>query len=104
MGQAAGEGSNFVIVTSDNPRSEDPDAIIAEILPGLAATQTPYIVEPDRAKAIALALHEAAPGDVVLIAGKGHEKEQILRDRTIFFDDAQVALSALRSLGYGEGL
>jgi UDP-N-acetylmuramoyl-L-alanyl-D-glutamate--2,6-diaminopimelate ligase len=104
MGQAAGEGSDFVIVTSDNPRSEAPDAIIAEILPGLAATQTSYIVEPDRAKAIALALQEAAPGDVVLIAGKGHEKEQILRDKTIFFDDAQVALSALRSLRYGEGL
>jgi len=104
MGQAAGQGSDFVIVTSDNPRSEAPGAIIAEILPGLAATQTPYIIEPDRAKAIALALQQAASGDVILIAGKGHEKEQILRDRTIFFDDAQVALSALRSLGYGEGL
>ena len=103
MGQAAGEGSDFVIVTSDNPRSEDPEAIIAEILPGLAATQTLYVVEPDRARAIALALQKAAPGDVVLIAGKGHEKEQILRSGTIFFDDAQVALSALRSLNYGGG-
>jgi UDP-N-acetylmuramoyl-L-alanyl-D-glutamate--2,6-diaminopimelate ligase len=101
MGQVAGEGSDFVVVTSDNPRSEDPEAIIAEILPGLAATGVRFVVESDRAKAIALALHEAAPGDVVLIAGKGHEKEQILRDRTIFFDDAQVALSALRALGYG---
>jgi UDP-N-acetylmuramoyl-L-alanyl-D-glutamate--2,6-diaminopimelate ligase len=101
MGQAAGEGSDFVVVTSDNPRSEDPNAIIAEILPGLDATGTRYTVEPDRAAAIALALSEARPHDVVLIAGKGHEKEQILRDRTIFFDDAQVALSALRSLGYG---
>jgi len=100
MGQAAGEGSDFVIVTSDNPRSEDPNAIIAEILPGLAATQTLYIVEPDRARAIALALQQAAPGDVVLIAGKGHEKEQILRSGPIFFDDAQVALSALRALSY----
>ena len=97
---AAGEGSDFVVVTSDNPRSEDPNAIIAEILPGLAATQTPYIVEPDRARAIALALQQAAPGDVVLIAGKGHEKEQILRSGPIFFDDAQVALSALRALSY----
>jgi UDP-N-acetylmuramoyl-L-alanyl-D-glutamate--2,6-diaminopimelate ligase len=101
MGEAAGEGSDFVIVTSDNPRSENPDAIIAEILPGLAVTQTPYIVEADRARAIALALQQAAPGDVVLIAGKGHEKEQILRDGPIFFDDAQVALSALRALSYG---
>ena len=101
MGKAAGEGSDFVVVTSDNPRSEDPNAIIAEILPGIDATGTRYTVEPDRATAIALALREARPHDVVLIAGKGHEKEQILRDRTIFFDDAQVALSALRSLGYG---
>jgi UDP-N-acetylmuramoyl-L-alanyl-D-glutamate--2,6-diaminopimelate ligase len=101
MGKAAGEGSDFVVVTSDNPRSEDPNAIIAEILPGLDATSTRYTVEPDRAASIALALSEAHPNDVVLIAGKGHEKEQILRDRTIFFDDAQVALSALRSLGYG---
>ena len=102
MGQAAGEGSDFVVVTSDNPRSEEPEAIIEEILPGVRSTGVRYAVESDRARAIQLALGEAAPGDVVLIAGKGHEKEQILRDRTIFFDDAQVALSALRSLGYGE--
>jgi UDP-N-acetylmuramoyl-L-alanyl-D-glutamate--2,6-diaminopimelate ligase len=103
MGQAAGEGSDFVVVTSDNPRSEDPDAIIAEILPGVLATNVRCAVEPDRARAIALALAEAAPGDIVLIAGKGHEKEQILRGGAIFFDDAQVALSALRALGYGGG-
>jgi len=60
-----------------------------------------YTVEPDRAAAIRLALHEAKPGDVVLIAGKGHEKEQILAGSTIPFDDAQVALSALAELGYG---
>jgi UDP-N-acetylmuramoyl-L-alanyl-D-glutamate--2,6-diaminopimelate ligase len=103
MGQAAGEGSDFVVVTSDNPRSEDPEAILAEILPGIVATGVRFIVEADRAKAIALALHEAAPGDVVLIAGKGHEKVQILHNETIFFDDAQVALSALSALGYGGG-
>jgi UDP-N-acetylmuramoyl-L-alanyl-D-glutamate--2,6-diaminopimelate ligase len=103
MGQAAGEGSDFVVVTSDNPRSEEPEAIIAEILPGVAATRVQFAVEADRATAIALVLAEAKPGDVVLIAGKGHEKQQILRDGAIFFDDAQVALSALRALGYGEG-
>jgi UDP-N-acetylmuramoyl-L-alanyl-D-glutamate--2,6-diaminopimelate ligase len=102
MGQAAGEGSDFVVVTSDNPRSEEPEAIIAEILPGVVATGIRYAVEADRARAIALVLSEAKSGDVVLIAGKGHEKQQILRDGAIFFDDAQVALSALRSLGYGE--
>lgn len=101
MGQAAGEGSDFVVVTSDNPRSEDPETIISEILPGLAVTGVGYVVEADRAKAILLALREAAPGDIVLIAGKGHEKEQVLREGTIFFDDAQVALSALRTFGYG---
>jgi UDP-N-acetylmuramoyl-L-alanyl-D-glutamate--2,6-diaminopimelate ligase len=101
MGHAAGEGSDFVVVTSDNPRSEDPSAIIAEILPGVESTGVRYAVEPDRAAAISLALAQARPGDVVLIAGKGHEKEQILREGTIFFDDAQVALSALRALGYG---
>jgi UDP-N-acetylmuramoyl-L-alanyl-D-glutamate--2,6-diaminopimelate ligase len=95
MGQAAGEGSNFVIATSDNPRTEDPLAILAEIEPALKATGTPYTIEPDRAAAIHLALQSAAPGDVVLIAGKGHEKEQILNGRTIPFDDTEVALTAL---------
>jgi UDP-N-acetylmuramoyl-L-alanyl-D-glutamate--2,6-diaminopimelate ligase len=103
MGQAAGEGSDFVVVTSDNPRSEEPAAIIAEILPGVVATGVRYAVEADRAGAIALVLGEAIAGDVVLIAGKGHEKQQILREGAVFFDDSEVALSALRALGYGEG-
>jgi UDP-N-acetylmuramoyl-L-alanyl-D-glutamate--2,6-diaminopimelate ligase len=60
-----------------------------------------FLIEPNRDTAIRLTLSLAQPGDVVLLAGKGHEKEQILRDRTIFFDDSQVALSALRALGYG---
>ncbi|MGP8250700.1 MAG: UDP-N-acetylmuramoyl-L-alanyl-D-glutamate--2,6-diaminopimelate ligase [Terracidiphilus sp.] len=100
MGQAAGEGSDFVVATSDNPRSEDPLAILAEIEPALRATSVKYLIEPDRAAAIGIALAKAAPGDVVLIAGKGHEKEQILADRTIPFDDAEVALHALAELGY----
>jgi len=101
MGYAAGEGSDLVIATSDNPRSEDPRAILAEIEPALKATSTPYTVEPDRASAIHLALRSAQPDDVVLIAGKGHEKEQILADHTVPFDDSEVALAALRNLGYG---
>jgi len=101
MGLAAGEGSDFVVITSDNPRSEDPLAIIAEILPGIQTTGIRYVVEPDRVQAIRAALADADPGDVVLLAGKGHEKEQVLRDRTVFFDDEQVALSALSALGYG---
>jgi UDP-N-acetylmuramoyl-L-alanyl-D-glutamate--2,6-diaminopimelate ligase len=103
MGQAASDGSDFVVATSDNPRSEDPLAILAEVEPALKASGVGYTVEPDRAAAIKLALAEARPMDVVLLAGKGHEKEQILADRTIPFDDAQVASSALAEMGYGEG-
>ena len=101
MGYAAGEGSEFVIATSDNPRSEDPRAILNEIEPALKASGVSYTIEPDRASAIHLALKSATPNDVVLLAGKGHEKEQILADRTIPFDDSEIALAALRDLGYG---
>jgi UDP-N-acetylmuramoyl-L-alanyl-D-glutamate--2,6-diaminopimelate ligase len=103
MGHAAGKGSDFVVLTSDNPRTEDPAAILAEIEPGLQSTRTAYTIEVDRAAAIRLAFQAARPGDVVLIAGKGHEKEQILADRTIHFDDTEVALSILAQLGYREG-
>lgn len=99
MGLAAGAGSDYVVATSDNPRSEDPLAILAEIEPGLKASGVQYTVEPDRAAAIRIAVEAAAPGDVVLIAGKGHEKEQILDGRTIPFDDTEVALSTLGELG-----
>jgi UDP-N-acetylmuramoyl-L-alanyl-D-glutamate--2,6-diaminopimelate ligase len=102
MGLAAGEGSDFVVATSDNPRSEDPRAILAEIEPGLKDSKVRYTIEPDRTAAIHLALVEAKPHDVVLIAGKGHETKQILADRTIPFDDAEVALSTLSELGYGK--
>jgi UDP-N-acetylmuramoyl-L-alanyl-D-glutamate--2,6-diaminopimelate ligase len=98
MGRAAGQGSDFVVLTSDNPRSEDPDAIIADVLPGLIETGTKYLVEPDRARAIRRAVEAAHPKDIVLIAGKGHEKEQILRNATIPFDDAQVAAAAIRDV------
>jgi UDP-N-acetylmuramoyl-L-alanyl-D-glutamate--2,6-diaminopimelate ligase len=101
MGQAAGAGSDYVVATSDNPRSEDPRAILAEIEPGLRASGVRYTVEPDRAAAISIALDAARQGDVVLVAGKGHEKTQTLADRTIPFDDAQVVLSALTKMGYG---
>ena len=101
MGQAAGEGSDFVVATSDNPRSEDPRAILAELEPGLKASGVRYTIEPDRAAAIRLAFEAARRGDVVLIAGKGHEKEQILATGSIPFDDTEFALSTLKELGYG---
>jgi UDP-N-acetylmuramoyl-L-alanyl-D-glutamate--2,6-diaminopimelate ligase len=99
MGQAAGVGSHFVVATSDNPRSEEPRAILAEVEPGLKASGVRYTIEPDRGVAIAVALKEAKAGDVVLLAGKGHEKEQILADRTIPFDDAEVAHALLTQSG-----
>jgi UDP-N-acetylmuramoyl-L-alanyl-D-glutamate--2,6-diaminopimelate ligase len=102
MGKAAGEGSDFVVASSDNPRSEDPLAILAEVEPALKATGVKYVIEPDRAAAIRIALESAQPGDVVLLAGKGHEKEQILNGRTIPFDDTEVALSILREMGHRE--
>jgi UDP-N-acetylmuramoyl-L-alanyl-D-glutamate--2,6-diaminopimelate ligase len=98
---AAGKGSDFVVATSDNPRTEEPLAILAEIEPGLKTSHVRYTVEPDRATAIRLALREAKSGDVVLIAGKGHEKVQILGFTTIPFDDVEIALSALGEMGYG---
>jgi len=101
MGQAAGEGSDYVVATSDNPRSEDPLSILAEVEPGLKATGVQYTIEPDRGAAIHVALEAAKPGDAVLLAGKGHEKEQVLADRTIHFDDTEASLTVLGKLGYG---
>ncbi|HEY0796569.1 MAG TPA: UDP-N-acetylmuramoyl-L-alanyl-D-glutamate--2,6-diaminopimelate ligase [Acidisarcina sp.] len=98
MGRAAGQGSDVVVLTSDNPRTEDPEAIIADVLPGLDNSPATLIVEPDRASAIEIALKQARRGDIVLIAGKGHEKVQIIGDHTIPFDDVEVARSVLNTL------
>jgi UDP-N-acetylmuramoyl-L-alanyl-D-glutamate--2,6-diaminopimelate ligase len=100
MGEAAGKGSDFVVLTSDNPRSEDPLAIINDAIVGLQRSGTKYKTEPDRRAAIQLALTQAHSGDIVLIAGKGHEQVQITRAGTIPFDDRRVAAEALRALGY----
>jgi UDP-N-acetylmuramoyl-L-alanyl-D-glutamate--2,6-diaminopimelate ligase len=85
MGEAAGRGSDFVVLTSDNPRSEDPLAIINDAMVGLQRSGAKYKTEPDRKAAIALAVCEAGPGDIVLIAGKGHEKVQVTRAGEIPF-------------------
>jgi UDP-N-acetylmuramoyl-L-alanyl-D-glutamate--2,6-diaminopimelate ligase len=98
MGEAATRLADLSIITSDNPRSEDPPAIIAEIEPGARRGGGRYVVEPDRRSAIRLALEEAAPGDVVVVAGKGHETGQEFADRTIPFDDRIVAREELESL------
>ncbi len=95
MGAAASAGSDWVAVTSDNPRSEDPNAILDEIRPGLAGE---YSIIPDRREAIAAALSRARPGDVVLVAGKGHETGQIIGDRVLPFDDRAVTAELARDL------
>ena len=96
MGRIAGELADLPIVTSDNPRSEDPRAIIDEIAAG---AEGELEVVPDRRQAIARAIESAEPGDVVVIAGKGHEQGQQFRDRTVPFDDREVAREALRKAG-----
>jgi UDP-N-acetylmuramoyl-L-alanyl-D-glutamate--2,6-diaminopimelate ligase len=98
MGRIAAEMADIAVVTSDNPRSEDPAAIIREIMSGIEAAaerRAQILVEPDRRAAIAEAIHLARPGDLVLIAGKGHENYQIFADRTIHFDDREVAREVL---------
>lgn len=88
------------MLTSDNPRSEDPLAIINDALVGLQKTGVRYSVEADRRKAIAFAIGEAEPGDIVLLAGKGHEKVQVTREGSHPFDDVAVAREALGAAGF----
>ncbi|HBN08540.1 MAG TPA: UDP-N-acetylmuramoyl-L-alanyl-D-glutamate--2,6-diaminopimelate ligase, partial [Cyanobacteria bacterium UBA8530] len=94
MGRIGTELSDLAILTSDNPRSEDPEKILAEVASGVEKTSFRMIV--DRAEAIKAAIEAAGPGDVVVIAGKGHEDYQIFKDRTIHFDDREEARKALK--------
>jgi UDP-N-acetylmuramoyl-L-alanyl-D-glutamate--2,6-diaminopimelate ligase len=100
MGEVTGRLSDLTILSSDNPRSEDPLKIISDIVVGLQKTAGKYMIEPDREKAIALALDEARTGDIVLLAGKGHENYQQLADKTLEFDDREVAKRILHERGY----
>jgi UDP-N-acetylmuramoyl-L-alanyl-D-glutamate--2,6-diaminopimelate ligase len=102
MGEVTGRLSDLTILSSDNPRTEDPLKIISDIIVGLQKTSGKYLIEPDREKAIGVAMDEARAGDIVLLAGKGHENYQILADRTLEFDDREVARGALRERGYSE--
>lgn len=95
MAQVACRTADWVVVTSDNPRQEDPQAIIADIVAGFAPGFTGFSTEPDRKAAIGKALDMAAAGDVVLIAGKGHEDYQIFKERTVHFDDFEVVREKL---------
>jgi UDP-N-acetylmuramoyl-L-alanyl-D-glutamate--2,6-diaminopimelate ligase len=102
MGEVTGRLSDLTILSSDNPRTEDPLKIISDIIVGLQKTAGKYLIEPDREKAIGVAMDEARTGDIILLAGKGHENYQILADRTLEFDDRDMARRALRERGYGE--
>ncbi len=98
MGEVAGNYSDLVIVTSDNPRTENPLKIIEQIEVGLKKTNCPYLAISDRREAIRVAISKAKPNDVVLIAGKGHETYQIIGNNKFHFDDREIAQEALNNL------
>lgn len=98
MGRIAGEFSDLVFVTSDNPRTENPESIMAEIVTGLRETPTPHHLIADRRKAIDGAIRSAKKGDIVLICGKGHEPYQIIGEDILPFDDREIAEEILRSV------
>lgn len=98
MGAVAAKNSDMVVVTSDNPRTEDPEKIIEDILVGLKNTKTPYFVEIDRTKAIEYALKQAKKGDIIVLAGKGHETYQILNTGKIHYDEREVVAQILENI------
>jgi UDP-N-acetylmuramoyl-L-alanyl-D-glutamate--2,6-diaminopimelate ligase len=100
MGEAAGKGSDFVVLTSDNPRNENPLAIINDAVVGVQRSGVKYTIESDRRAAIRTALSYARAKDIVLLAGKGHEKVQSVGGASLPFDDRQVATEILGELGY----
>jgi UDP-N-acetylmuramoyl-L-alanyl-D-glutamate--2,6-diaminopimelate ligase len=100
MGEVSGRLSDLTILTNDNPRQEDPLKIISDIVVGMQRSSGKYLIEPDREKAIGLAFDEARAGDIVLLAGKGHEDYQVLADKTLPWDDCRIARQALRQRGF----
>lgn len=98
MGQASGEYADFTIITTDNPRDEEPMAIIEQIVEGIEPTKGEYEIVPDRTDAIEYAIRIAKPGDLVLIAGKGHENYQIIKGVKSHYDDREVAAKAISDL------
>jgi UDP-N-acetylmuramoyl-L-alanyl-D-glutamate--2,6-diaminopimelate ligase len=100
MGEVAGRGADLVVLTSDNPRGEDPRLIINDVLVGLRRAAGKYLIEPDRARAIGLAFDAARAGDLVLLLGKGHERYQILGDQKLPWNEIEVARQQLAERGY----
>jgi len=101
MGETAGKASDLVVLTVDNPRTEDPLRTINDAVVGVQRTRTPYKVESDRARAIGIAFDEARAGDIVLLVGKGHETYQIMKEGPVHFDEREVARQLLYERGYG---
>ncbi len=99
MGGIAARLSDYVVVTSDNPRGEKPSSIIEDILEGMKKSRTPRAVIENRREAIEHAIDMARPGDIVVLAGKGHEKYQIIGDRRVEFDEREIALNIMERLG-----
>ena len=102
MGSIAARYSDYVVITSDNPRSENPGKIIEDILVGLDGTITPYKVIENRIEAIRFAIKNAQAGDIIILAGKGHETYQILADGTIHLDEREVVAEVLAEMNKGE--
>ena len=102
MGEVSGRLSDLTILTNDNPRQEDPLKIISDVVVGLQKSNGKYLIEPDRERAISMAIDEAREGDIVLLAGKGHEDYQAFTDQILPWDDREQARRALRDRGYGE--
>lgn len=98
MGETAGKYADFSIITSDNPRTEDPASIVKDLEDGIKTTGAPYICIVDRREAIKYAVKNAQPGDVIILAGKGHETYQIFKDKTVHFDEREVVREALAEL------
>jgi UDP-N-acetylmuramoyl-L-alanyl-D-glutamate--2,6-diaminopimelate ligase len=98
MARISTELSDKVFITSDNPRTEEPMDIINEIIKGISPSKNNYVIEPDRFNAIKKALSEGQKGDIVLVAGKGHETYQIFKDVTIPFDDREVVKKILKEV------
>lgn len=98
MGAVAAALSDYLVVTSDNPRTEEPGAIIQDILVGLQDSKTPYTVVENRVEAIHWAIAHAQPGDTILLAGKGHETYQVLKDEVIHLDEREIVADALAAL------
>jgi len=104
MGAISGRLSDYTVITSDNPRTEDPDAIIADIEEGIKTTGGKYICINDRSRAVQHAIVNAGAGDVILLAGKGHETYQVFADKTIHLDEREIVVSIIDQMGRGANI